>query len=79
MNHYDLQPKVYDDMWCDLCGEEPQVGITADGIGACFDCMTKALDKVAEQAGAMLIGPNRAQRRAMKRKLRRHNDGSMRL
>ncbi|MBA2726494.1 MAG: hypothetical protein H0U53_10930 [Actinobacteria bacterium] len=66
-----LQPKVYDDVWCDLCGEEPTTGRTMDGLGACTGCMLKVLDGIAKQAGVTLVGPNRAQRRAMKKAQRR--------
>lgn len=61
---------VVDDLGCDLC----RTSISADGAKACTECLA-ALDKIAEQAGAKLVGPNRAQRRAMKRSMRLHNNG----
>lgn len=60
-----------DDMWCDICGEEPQTGITQDGVGACTGCMLIVLDKIAESQGAVLIGPNRKQRRALEKAARK--------
>ena len=63
----DLAPKTYDDLWCDICGEQPQTGISADGVACCTDCQLKIMDKLAEAAGAVMVAPNRAQRRAMRK------------
>lgn len=60
-----------DGFWCELCNERPQVGHSADGVAACEECMMAVLDGVAETQGAVLIGPNRAQRRAMERGFKR--------
>lgn len=68
-------PTPVDDLWCDLCQEQPYTGISADGAKACTDCMLKVLDGVAEAAGAVLIGPNREQRRRAKKAAQRKNNG----
>lgn len=60
-----------DDLWCEMCNEEPYTGISGDGVKACNGCMVKVLDGIAEEAGAIMVSPNRAQRRAMKHGFRK--------
>lgn len=74
MDSFSAAPLV-DDLWCDLCQEEAYTGITADGVKACNGCMVKVLDGIAEEAGATMVGPNRAQRRAMRKGMKRRGKG----
>ncbi len=58
-------PQTHDDLWCDLCGEEPVAAVTRDGVGACLSCAEKELDRIAEREKEFT--PNRSMIRAMRR------------
>jgi hypothetical protein len=70
--------------WCDLCNSEPSVSETVDGFHACQECAKEFLAAKAKYEADMAevdglhVGPNRAQRRAARRKQRLHNDGRVR-
>jgi hypothetical protein len=73
-----LMPEPNRDMWCDLCNEEPQVGITADGVAACTGCMLKVMDGIAEAVSSTpAFVPNRAMRRYARRSNSLRNDGTV--
>lgn len=68
--------------WCAFCQEKPSIGRNADGQPACEDCAKQLIEaqkkyeaEMAEVAG-LHVGPNRKQRRAAMRQLKRRNDGS---
>lgn len=69
--------------WCEFCNEKLSIGENADGVAACADCARELLEakakyeaEMAEVAG-LHVGPNRKQRRAMRRASLLRNDGSV--